>query len=192
MKIEDDGTGYSSLLVLLQQLKDAVVPSRFQGRLVERALLLESALQGVVDIAEIYARQKEPGLAKGLYTEFSGHAGMAIFNRLNKAFTASSAAAAVRRAAPYSSRGGGGGGGGGGGDMRGRYGGGGGMNPNRGRDGFRGGPRDQGGFSRGDSPPRGRGFMNDRGGRGGYHMRGGRGNGRGRDFDRNHSRSFTR
>jgi len=101
---------------------------------------------------------------------------------------------------PPMPRGGGGGGSRGGGmgfrggsgmDMRGRYG------NNRGgsnRDGFRGGSRDHQGFSRGDSPPRGRGFMNDRGGRGGFHMRGGRGNGRGgRDFDnRNHSRSFTR
>ena len=71
MKVDDDGTGYSSLLELLQQLRDAVKPSRFQGRLLERAALLESALQGVVDVAEVFARQKEAGLAKILYAEFS-------------------------------------------------------------------------------------------------------------------------
>ena len=106
MKVDDDGTGYSSLLELLQQLRDAVKPSRFQGRLLERAALLESALQGVVDVAEVFARQKEAGLAKILYAEFSGHAGMPIFNRLNKAFAAASTTAAVRRSAPLPYRGG--------------------------------------------------------------------------------------
>ena len=93
MKVDDNGS-YTALLEGLHDLIDSLRPAKIQGaKRRERAVLLKSILKGVSDFCESHAISQRPGLARALYTEISGHAGLPIFRRFDAALSAASSAA---------------------------------------------------------------------------------------------------
>ena len=91
----DTNPDYSSVMELLFELRDIITPTDYEGWRLLRAKLLLKLNNGVIDYAEVFARNRKPDLANHLYSEFSGTAGMPIFTRFNKALTASNTAAAA-------------------------------------------------------------------------------------------------
>lgn len=115
MEVDDDGCNYTLLLERLTRLKNAVRPERRSGRLRARAELLRAALAWVFECSKTHARLKRRGLAKALYAEISGQAGLAVYKRFDTALAAADRAesrpvAAVPASVPRSGGGGGGGG----------------------------------------------------------------------------------
>ena len=93
MKMGDDGS-YAALLDGLNKIIDAIHPSRYtSGEKRTRASLLKSILKGVADYFETHAVSQRPGLARALYTEMNGHAGLPIFRRFDAALAAAASAA---------------------------------------------------------------------------------------------------
>ena len=82
MKI-DDGANYSPALEALASLRNAARPKRFRAEKRSRVRALYWILNGVYDRVEAMAIQKVPKLAQTLYTEISGHGGLAIFRRID-------------------------------------------------------------------------------------------------------------
>ena len=90
----DDSSSYAPLLEGVNKLVDAIRPSKFPcAETRNRAALLKSIMKGVADFCESHAINQKPGLARALYTEVSGHAGLPIFRRFDAALTAASNAA---------------------------------------------------------------------------------------------------
>ena len=91
MRVDDKGS-YASLLESLSALIEAIHPSSFKRpKLRKRASDLKSILKGVADYCEAHAVSQRPGLARVLFTEISGHAGLPIFRRFDAALMAASA-----------------------------------------------------------------------------------------------------
>ena len=91
MRVDDSGS-YATLLDALNDLVDALRPAKVKAELRNRAILLKSILKMVADYCESHAISQRPGLARALYTEISGHAGMPIFRRFDAALSAASTA----------------------------------------------------------------------------------------------------
>ena len=91
----DNSSSSAPLLEGVHKLINAIKPSKFtNAEKRSRASLLKSILSGVADYCESHAVSHKPGLARALFTEISGHAGLPIFRRFNAALTAALNAAA--------------------------------------------------------------------------------------------------
>ena len=111
MEVDDDGSNYTPLLERLTMLKNAVKPERYSGRTRARAELLRAALAWVFECAKTHARLKKRGLAKAMYAEISGQAGLGVYKRYDAALAVADRAesrpvAAVASSAPRSGGGG--------------------------------------------------------------------------------------
>ena len=115
MEVDDDGSNYTPLLERLTMLKNAVKPEKYSGRTRARAELLRAALAWVFECSKTHARLKKRGLAKAMYAEISGQAGLGVYKRFDAALAVADRAdhaesrpvAAVASSAPRSGGGGG-------------------------------------------------------------------------------------
>ena len=85
MKI-DDAPPYTDVLFKLSELREVVSASRGKkdgkGSSASRQML-KSILDGIYDRMETHAMSKGTGIARMIYTEISGHAGLRVFQRLD-------------------------------------------------------------------------------------------------------------
>ena len=113
MEVDDDGCNYTPLLERLTRLRNAVKPEKRSGRTRARAELLRAALSWIFECSKTHARLKKRGLAKALYAEISGQAGLGVYKRFDTALaTADRAESRPVVAIPVSAPRQGGGGGG--------------------------------------------------------------------------------
>ena len=114
MEVDDDGSNYTPLLERLTRLRNAVKPEKRSGRTRARAELLRAALSWIFECSKTHARLKKRGLAKALYAEISGQAGLGVYKRFDTALATADRAesrpvAAVPVSAPRQGGGGSGG-----------------------------------------------------------------------------------
>ena len=84
MKIDDTGAD-SAILEILSRLVAAVNVDKFPSRIRPRAGTLKTILEGIFECLEAHAIRKRPGLARVLYNEISGVAGLPVIKRIEAA-----------------------------------------------------------------------------------------------------------
>ena len=83
----DEGP-YQNMLEALADLRVVVDPDKVPSRVRKDARRLRSILKGVHGRMESFACRRFAGLAQLLYTEISGHGGLAVFRRMDAHNTA--------------------------------------------------------------------------------------------------------